>query len=281
MALRAKAPTKAAKRLKCAFYGFAGKGKTWTAIHFPKPYLIDTERGAENDQYQDILQSRGGVILQENSFDEIVKEVTALMTVEHDYQTLILDPITTVYDDLLEQAEKRVGSEFGRHYSEAKKRWKRLVLLLNRLDMNVIITAHGKKLYGDGMKVLGNTYDGPKGMDHLLDLIIEVDRTTDGHVGTVIKTRIENMPLDAVIPFNYEEIAARYGREILERNAVPVELATPEQVEEMERLFDRHKEGEELMAKTLAKGKASTLAELPLELAERALSYLKGDEDAD
>ncbi|HHX4254290.1 TPA: AAA family ATPase [Legionella anisa] len=51
MALRARKPETIEKRLKVLFYGDAGVGKTTAAIQFPKPYLIDTEKGAENDQY--------------------------------------------------------------------------------------------------------------------------------------------------------------------------------------------------------------------------------------
>lgn len=48
MALRGVKPTAIQKRLKALFYGAAGVGKTTAAISFPSPYLIDTEKGAEN-----------------------------------------------------------------------------------------------------------------------------------------------------------------------------------------------------------------------------------------
>ena len=55
MTLRGKKPESVEKRLKLLMYGTAGVGKTTAAISFPAPYLIDTERGAENDQYIEIL----------------------------------------------------------------------------------------------------------------------------------------------------------------------------------------------------------------------------------
>src|SRR5688572_789668 len=60
MALRGKTPEKVEKRLKVLFYGPAGCGKTTTSIQFPRCYLIDTERGAENEQYVKLLQASGG-----------------------------------------------------------------------------------------------------------------------------------------------------------------------------------------------------------------------------
>ena len=46
MALRGVKPEKIQKRLKALFYGNSGVGKTTASINFPKPYLIDTEKGA-------------------------------------------------------------------------------------------------------------------------------------------------------------------------------------------------------------------------------------------
>ena len=73
--LRGIKPTVVQKRLKALFYGGAGVGKTTAAIQFPKPYLIDTEKGATNDQYLEILNKNGGVIFSTVDFDELVQEI--------------------------------------------------------------------------------------------------------------------------------------------------------------------------------------------------------------
>ena len=83
MALRGVKPETIQKRLKALFYGSAGVGKTTAAINFPKPYLIDTEKGATNDQYVNILKNNGGVVFQTSDFDELIKEVKSLLTEKH------------------------------------------------------------------------------------------------------------------------------------------------------------------------------------------------------
>lgn len=278
-ALRAKKPTTEQKRLKALFYGPAGVGKTTAAIQMPRPYLIDTEKGAVNDQYTRALDRVGGVIFGTNDFDEIVAEVTALLSTPHEYRTLIIDPITTVYDDLINKAELKVGSDFGRHYGEAKKQWKRLGNLLMRLDMNVIVTSHAKNLYGDALKVLGQTFDGPKGLDYMFDLVFEVAIRGTDRVGIVRKTRVDGFPEGEVFPFGYDEIADRYGRAVLERDAMPEALATREQIAVLVALFDARKDGEDLMTKLLTKGQAETPEELPASLVEAAIARLRGLEE--
>src|SRR3954454_11694535 len=146
--LRAKKPEAVTKRLKLFMFGPAGVGKTTSAIQFPNSYIIDCEKGAEN--YDRLITASNSVIFQTTDIHEVIAEVKSLLTERHDYRTLVIDPITTVYNDLLEKCELQVGSEFGRHYGAANKEMKRLANLIMALDMNVVITAHSKKEYQNG-----------------------------------------------------------------------------------------------------------------------------------
>lgn len=269
MALRAKKPEAIEKRLKALFYGSAGVGKTTAAIQFPNPYLIDTEKGAENDQYVKLLQESGGAVFQTSDFEELIKEVKALLTEKHEYKTLVIDPLTTLYHDLLDKAAKdRItdkdpdGTAFGGHYGLANKKMKQLLNLLLRLDMNVIITSHAKNEYGANLAVLGQTYDCYKKLDYLFDLVFEIQKRGKERVALIKKTRVEGFPEGDVFPFSYDEVAARYGREILEKEAEAQELATPEQVKEIKRLIDLLKVPEETTDKWLKKGESETWDEM-------------------
>jgi hypothetical protein len=274
MALRGVKPTTVEKRLKALFYGPAGCGKTTAAIQFPQPYLIDTEKGAENEQYVKLLEQSGGMYFGTADFDEMVKEITELMTVKHEFRTLIVDPLTTVYDDLLDKAAKLVGTEFGRHYGEANKRMKHLINLLLRLDMNVIITTHSKKEYGDGMVLKGETFDCWKKLDYLFDLVFRIEKRGTERVGRVIKTRNTGFPENDIFPFSYAEIAERYGRNILERQANAEVLVSPELLAELMRLIELLKVPAETVDKWLDKAKAETLPELPAEVAKKCVEFL-------
>lgn len=275
MALRAKKPEAIQKRLKALFYGSAGVGKTTAAIQFPKPYLIDTEKGAENDQYTKILQKAGGVVFQTSDFNELMIEVKALLTEKHEYKTLIIDPLTTLYNDLLDKSALKNGTEFGRHYSDANKQIKHLLNLLLRLDMNVIITSHAKNEYGANMSVLGQTFDCYKKLDYLFDLVFEIQKRGKDRVGLVKKSRIETFPDTEHFPFSYEEIAKRYGKEVLERDAVAQELADDAQVKELVRLIDLIKVPEEVFQKWLDKSSSEKWEEMPKDAIQKCIDHLK------
>jgi len=268
-------PKKIEKRLKALFYGNAGVGKTTAAIHFPKPYLIDTEKGSENDSYIDILERGEGAVFQTSCFDELITEVKTLLTVEHPYKTLVIDPMTIVYNDLLDKAALKVGTEFGRHYGEANKKMKHLCNLLLRLDMNVIITSHAKNEYGQNLSVLGSTYDCYKKLDYIFDLVFEIQKRGKERVGLVKKTRIQSFQDDETFPFSYDEIAERYGRKNLEKDAVAEQLATAEQVQEITKLVDLLKVDDEIITKWLKKADSECFEEMESSSIEKCIEHLK------
>ena len=275
MALRGVKPESIEKRLKALFYGGAGVGKTTASISFPKVYLIDTEKGAENDQYAKLLQKNGGAIFQTSDFDELMKEVKALLSEQHEFKTLVIDPFTTLYNDLLDKSAIKNGTDFGRHYSDANKQVKNLLNLLLRLDMNVIITCHSKNEYGQNLSVLGQTYDGYKKLDYLFDLVFEIQKRGKERVGLIKKSRIESFPDGETFTFSYDEIATRYGREILERVAIAQELAEVEQVRELRRLIELLSVPQETYEKWLDKSGSMRWEEMPKDAIQKCIDHLK------
>jgi hypothetical protein len=275
MALKAKKPAMIESRLKALFYGCAGVGKTMAAIQFPRPYIIDTEGSTNKPQYVRAIESVDGAVLMTVDFDEMVNEVRELLTTKHEYKTLVIDSLTLLYNDLLEKAERKVGTEFGRHYGEANKRMKQLLNLLFRLDMNVIITSHSKNEYGANLSVLGQTFDCYKKLDYLFDLVFEIQKRGKNRVGLVKKSRIEAFPDSESFPFSYDEIAQRYGRHILEREAVAQELSTPEQVNEMLRLIDLLKVPVETYQKWLDKASSEGWEDMQKDSIQKCIDHLK------
>lgn len=285
MTLRGKKPTLVEKRLKVFFYGASGVGKTTAAIQFPSPYLIDTERGAENDQYVTLLEEKGGAVFQTSDFDELIKEIKALLTADHEYKTLIIDPLTILYNNLLEKSAAELkakssdknsdGTEFGRHYGEANKKMKHLMNLLLRLDMNVIITSHAKNEYTSDMKVIGQTFDCYKKLDYLFDLVFEIQKRAKERVGIVRKTRIKSFPDSDIFPFSYEEISRRYGKDILEKKASKEELASKEEIKELTGILDAFKVPQSVIEKTLEKATAASFDEMKSEDVKKWIDHLK------
>jgi hypothetical protein len=193
--------------------------------------------------------------------------------------------LTTLYNDLIDKSalfiksqskeKDATGTEFGRHYAEANKKMKHLLALLLRLDMNVIITSHAKTEYGHNLTVLGQTFDCYKKLDYLFDLVFEVQKRGKERYGIIKKSRIESFPDGEQFPFSYEEIAKRYGREILEKDAIAETFATLDQVNELKRLIDVMKINEDTWQKWLDKSNSESFEEMPQEAVQKCIDYLK------
>src|SRR5918993_2270134 len=271
--LRAKKPEAVNKRLKLFMYGPAGVGKTTAAIQFPNSYIIDCERGAEN--YDKLITESGSAVFQTNDINEVIAEVKSLLTVRHDYRTLVIDPITTVYNDLLEKSEMKVGSDFGRHYGAANKEMKRLANLIMALDMNVVITAHAKTEYGEGLRKLGYTFDGWRQLDYWFDLVVELGKKGKKRFAKVTKTRVESFPDDDVFEWSYDAIKRRYDVNMLEKEATAVKLATPEQVREIKDLLSLVRLPDGTVDKWFAKAGVDLWEDMPGGVVQKCIEFVK------
>lgn len=291
--LRGVKPEAVEKRLKGFWFGDAGSRKTSVAIQFPGCYLIDTEKGATNDQYVETLKKGGGVYFGTTDLDEIIAEVSALLTEKHPYRTLTIDPITVPYQEACDKAARELaakssdpssdGTEFGRHKAVADRKMKRLCGLLLRLDMNVILTSHAKVKWeksGEGFRDAGKTFDAYGKLDYLFDLVLETELRGTEAWAKVRKSRILAFPMLESFQLSYDTIADRYGRAVLERGAEPVKLASPEQVARLTQLVETvrinpEKENEEIVAKWLDAADATSFGELPEDVISKCIAMVE------
>ncbi len=271
--LRARKPEAVTKRLKMFMFGPAGVGKTTAAIQFPNSYIIDGERGTEN--YDKLITESGSVVFQTTDINEVLAEVKALLTVKHDFRTLVIDPITPIFNDLLDKCETQVGADFGRHFGAANKTMKRLANLIMNLDMNVIMTAHAKTEYGQNFSKLGYTFDGWRQLDYWFDLVVELTKKGKKRVAKVSKTRIETFPDEDIFEWSYEAIKKRYDASILEREAQQVALATNEQVREIKDLLNIVRLPEGLVDKWFGKAQVDAWEDMPAETIGKCIEYVK------
>jgi hypothetical protein len=271
--LRAKKPEAVTKRLKLFMFGPAGVGKTTAAIQFPNSYIIDAERGTEN--YDKLVSQSGSVVFQTTDIHEVIQEVKSLLTEKHDFRTLVIDPITPLYNDLLDKCEMQVGADFGRHYGAANKTMKRLANLIMALDMNVVITAHAKTEYGANFSKLGYTFDGWRQLDYWFDLVIELAKKGKKRMAKVVKTRVESFPDEDVFEWSYQAIRSRYDVGMLEKEAQAMQLATPEQVREMKELLNVVRLPEGTTDKWFAKAGVDVWEDMPTDVLAKCIEYVK------
>jgi hypothetical protein len=286
MPLKAKQPETIEKRLKMFMYGPAGVGKTTAAIQFPNAVIIDMEKGAQN--YTKTIAKSKSIVLDTNNPDDVKSELKSLLVEKHEYKTLIIDPITSLYNGIQEKwtriFEKHTTNEkqaelqdFGmRYWQRVKSEYKSIQRLLMALDMNVIITSHQKDIYANDMKKIGVGPDSMKGDAYFFDYVFQLDIVGGKRIAKTIKERAEinENKFPESFEFSYANMEKFYGTEILSRAATPVLLATPEQVAEIKRLLGIVKIDEEEVNRWLNKADVDQFEEMKASDIQKCIDYV-------
>ena len=283
--LKAKDPAATEPRKpQMVIYGASGVGKTWFSLAFPAVYYIDTEGGASRSHYMERLKSAGGVYLGPedgaNDFETIIGQVKALSTESHTFRTLVIDSITKPFISSIASEGERLGDKnaFGADKKPAVQSMRRLINAVHRLDMNVIFVAHEKSEWGQDAKgdrvEIGKIADTYEKLIYELDLAMHVVKRGPQRLAVVKKSRLVGFPESENFPLNFDEFAARYGRETIEKPSQKVTLARAEQVAEITRLTTLLKTEPALIEKWLEKANAESFAEFSEAQADKVIEHL-------
>jgi hypothetical protein len=233
---------------KILIFGKPGVGKTWTSLDFPSVYYIDTEGGADLNHYTDKLEKSGGMYFgpEQGSldFETVIGQIQALATEEHKFRTVVIDSLSKLFSLEIAKEADRLGDKnaFGADKKPAIAYMRKLISWLTRLDMNVIIIAHEKPQWGTDAKgertEIGVTFDAWDKLEYELHLCLNIFKQAKDHKARVTKTRLTGFGAGEVFNWSYPEFSQRYGKDVIEKDAQQIVLATAEQVAKVKSLID-------------------------------------------
>src|SRR5581483_1209556 len=278
------------RKPKVLIFGPPGVGKTWVSMDFPSVFYIDTEGGADLAHYRAKLKAAGGMYLGPDQgsldFDTVIGQIEALATEQHGYKTVVIDSITKLFNTAITDEQQRLGDKdaFGASKKGPVRQMARLVRWLNRADMNAIVIAHQKDQWGLDAKGnregIGQTCDAYEKLEYDLHFVLRISKIGTGtnakrfaHIG---KSRLTGFPEGERFDWNYEEFAARYGKDVIEKETVPDVLASPEQVAELKRLLDLVKLPDGTTEKWLSKAGAESWEEMNSDQITGCINHLQG-----
>lgn len=283
--LKAVAPEAAEpSKPKILIFGAPGVGKSWGSLDFPHVYYMDTEGGADLEHYTEKLKKSGGVYFGPDqgsqSMQAIIEEVKVLATEEHPYKTLVIDSISKVFNlEITAEAErlsdKGLKNEFAADKKPAVKLTGRLISWINKLDMNVVLIAHEKPLWLKGEQI-GVTFDAHDKLAYELHLCLNIIKTGDTRRAIVKKTRLLQFPDASNFEWSYLEFANRYGKEVMEKKAGHLTLATPEQLTEAKRLLEIVRLSETDKQDKWLADHLEELSDIEAAKMEKIINHLKG-----
>lgn len=196
-----------APKVKCLVYGPSGVGKTYLALTAPGPIaVIDTEGGTA---FYANRVGKGGLsqfdVLPTKTFAQVEQAVAYLNANPGHYQTLVVDPVTVLYETLQDAAQTRRADQ--KHDPDAdlemldwqriKRAYKRLMTDLVNLPVHVIVTAREADLTEErrnerGRKErvkLGVRPDAEKSTAYYFDVVLRLQPAAKGREAVAEKDR--------------------------------------------------------------------------------------------
>lgn len=282
--LRAKKPKdQKPKKAKVLIYGPPGIGKTWMSLAFPDGYLIDAEGGATNPAYTERLDEVGAVYFGREDgagdYETVVDEIITLATTKHDRKTVVIDSLSKLFMSAIAEEEERLTEAgekiaFGNEKKPAVKLSRRLVSWLDKLDMNVIVVCHEKPKWKDGEQI-GETFDCWDKLSYELDLTLQIMKHGPERKARVIKSRLAGFPDGELLPWEYNEFARRYGRELIEGEVTTLSLASEEQVSKLSTLIDAGLVDSKTTTKWLEAAGVDKWSDMDSDTIQKCIDHLK------
>lgn len=156
---------------------------------------------------------------------------------------------------------------------------RQLVNWLCRLDMNVILIAHEKPLWGIDPKgdrsEIGVTFDCWDKLEYELHLALNIQKRGPERKASVRKSRLLGFQDGSSFTWSYEEFAKLYGKDIIEAKGKTIQLAAPEAVGAVKRLLEIIKVPDDEIEKWFKKAAVTSLDEMTAEQIAKITDHLK------
>lgn len=233
--------------VKVLIWGEPGCGKSRFALSAPNPLVVDLEDSTglyaeEFDFYKAKVEPNNP--LANNSATLVKNLINEINNNEYpDRKTLVIDPVTDLLDCIesfcIDEYQKQINKKITDLNAVQKSKWysyrretsRRILDKLKNVSMNLILVARSKILWDtvDGKtQPVGQTYDCLEIVESLMDIVINLEKTEEGTIAKVKKSRLANLP--SILPVQNFNSIYKAIEETKASSKAPKDSALPERI---------------------------------------------------
>lgn len=261
--------------------GDSGAGKSFFVSTIPNAFIFDTDLGGGLRYADPWIAKIGSRRLEAATWSEVHDTIREEILAGTLPLNVAIDHVTILHQNSVLDYNPTGEADFGRAAARATADWRKVRELVRRADCNLYAVSHTTPKYDQGEQV-GTKADGAKNIEADFSVVLRLVHEEGGvHPSKAKVIKWRRHPEDPrgappkLFTFTIEEYAgivgAGFGRE-----RKPVDIATAEQVAEIERLLSVVRTPEGWTEKALKKAGAETWAEITKEQAEKMTAHLKG-----
>ena len=269
-------------RITMLVAGASGDGKSFWVANLPKCLIYDTDIGGGLAYAESRIVRNGSERIEVGSYPEVLADLR-----QRDqagtlgkWYTVAIDHVTALQQEANLRHNQKLERDYGRANEVATKEWRQIREFVRRKDFNLICTGHIKGKW-EKEEQIGLQIDGAKNMEGDVSIVLHLRRKATGYPSMAVVQKWRRDPEDprGLIPktfdFSLDEFVKVNGTNALTRVREPVKLATPEQLEEINRILEIVKLDQVAVEKLWKKNGAESWAELPETIMAQAIARAK------
>lgn len=266
---------------KILVYGGSASGKSYGLLQIPATkYIIDAEGGTL--PYQDRFPFQGPEIVTDDPFF-VRDDIARVMANPGDVTLIGIDPLTTIWNQLVDIADKEVRdrkkhdlSQFQQaldigSWGPIKRIWRGLIADLRRASVPVIVTCREKIDVTTGAR----DPDCEKNIRFEFDTVLRTELVGDKRITYCDRDRWGKIPTGSSTFLPWNEVVTNAFREWWGHTGEPMPRPTPWLCQEFERLTASYKQ--ETVITSLRSRGVTKFEDLTLTQAEALIVKLGGN----
>jgi energy-coupling factor transporter ATP-binding protein EcfA2 len=276
---KAEKPPEKQKRAIVLLTGESGTGKSFFIACLKHALIYDIDIGGGLAEYDERIERNQSERIPASSYLEILDDLKQRHRKGDlkDRITVAIDHVSALQQEANLRHNPTGESDYGRANARATSEWRAIREFCKSQDFNLVCVAHVKPKFENNVQS-GTQPDGAKNIEGDMGIVLQL-RRANSYPSNALVMKWRRDPEDSrgkvpqSFPLTLESFCKIEGSGALDRTREPIQLATDEQLAQMEKMLNVVKVPEGDVAKWFKKAGVESFSEMPSETIGKCIAF--------